>query len=167
SWEKARVRGLLRKLALRVSERAPGDGENEEERPYEARWYEDRVTRRRTPEEVAPVNARLRQRLADGRARLTTSATPAEAQPEMKRAAVRADDPESPETLAAIMTQAAQLGAPLLLRTQQSQRIVHIERLRKRGRTVYVEGITLDGNEGFALPLHEIVGVNPVEVVEP
>lgn len=155
-FERSRVKAVLRKLAVRVLDRDPlvGDGGRQEQSPYTV-FVHDRDERYRAPEAAGALQARLRARLSGERPPLSSPA-----------AAGRVDAPVVAPSAAALLEatlqRAVETGEPLLLRARDFAHVVRIERLRQRGGTTYAEVVTIDRDDGFALPLAEILAAQPV-----
>ena len=151
-FERSRVKAILRKLAVRVLDRDPlaADGGRQEQR-YTV-FVDDRAERYRPPADAIALQTRLRVRMHEGRP----------ASPARREAAVAATAPTAAAMLQATLERAAETGEPLLLRARDFARVVRIERLRQRGGTTYAEVVTIDKDDGFALPLAEILAAQPV-----
>jgi hypothetical protein len=154
AWERARVKAILRKLAVRVVERE-SIVDDEGQPPAYAGFLRDRE-RHRVPAEAAPLHARLRRQLAEPAA-AAAAVSPAPPAP----APVRAP------ALRRTLERAARTGEPLMLRVHDRVRVVRVERLRSRGATVYAEVVTVEGDEGLALSLDEIVDAQPLQTSGP
>ncbi len=155
TWERSRVKAVLRKLPMRALERGTAS-DGEAERPAMGSFDEDRSVRVQAPHQAAPMQARLRERIAEGRSAL--GATAAAASPALIA---------SPE-LKARLERAARTRERLLVHIGDGvERVVRVERLRQRGADTYVEVVTTDGDHGFSIPIEELGVPQPIEVCGP